>query len=449
MKALIIFILLPFLTGLSFAQTTWKDFAYTAPASYKVVDNTNRLVLEKFMGKQYCQLVIFPLEKTSADAAACFKAQWDFFARNAEQGVAGPETQETETQDGWTYTFGAARGNYKGQMFAITLSSRYLAGNTYFVATVVSDKQFLEDAQAFINSVSITPAALAAKLKPVSSGQAPGNKPADAAGLVSTSFDDGWTSTYVGPYVTVAKDDLLAWIFPVNDSLDLAEVKPNQYLEDKYWRYAVDQFFETRNIAERPWEMSGTGSDKIFEAEVKNKQTGEERFVAMRLIWKSGSVQTVLAFAPTKEQMYKSAFAQYSSFEDVLAYNKFLPDKKVLLGTWQRIETGSTGSYSIAGGFQGGKTNVRFKDEFTFFTNGTYQNRQAIQRNASMDNDGMARNYQGNFTLSGETLHLTGRDKEDPGFFDCWLEAVHGGLALVMVNRKFTGQRFRLLRVAQ
>lgn len=429
------------------AQNIWKDFEYSAPASYKLVDKTNRLVLEKFVGKQYCQLVIFPLEKTSADAAACFKAQWDFFARNAEQGVAGPETQETETQDGWTYTFGAARGNYRGQMFAITLSSRYLAGNTYFVATVVSDKQFLEDAQAFINSVSLTPAALAAKLKSLSSGQAPCNKPADAAGLVSTSFDDGWTSTYVGPYVTVAKNDLLAWIFPVNDSLDLAEVKPNQYLEDKYWRYAVDQFFETRNIAERPWEMSGTGSDKIFEAEVKNKQTGEERFVAMRLIWKSGSVQTVLAFAPTKEQMYKSAFAQYSSFEDVLAYNKFLPDKKVLLGTWQRIETGSTGSYSIAGGFQGGNNKVRFKDEFTFFTNGTYQSRQAIQRNASMDNDGMARNYQGNFTLSGETLHLTGRDKEDPGFFDCWLEAVHSGLVLVMVNRKFTGQRFLLFKV--
>jgi hypothetical protein len=190
--------------------------------------------------------------------------------------------------------------------------------------------------------------------------------------------------------------------------------------------------------------MSGPGSDKIFEAEVKNKQTGKESFVAMRLVWNSGSVQPVLAFAPTKEQMYKSAFAQYSSFEQVLAYNKFIPDKKVLQGTWQSIVTGSTGAYSIAGGFQGSTSKVRFTDEFTFYADGTYQSRQAIQRNASLSGDGMARHYKGRFTLNGETLQLTGRDKEDPGEFDCWMEAVHGGLALVMVNRKFTGQRYTL-----
>lgn len=427
------------------AQSTWNAFEYKVPPAYKTVDIINRLLLEKFAGKQYCQLVIFPLEQTSADAAGSFKAHWKFFARNAEQGVGEPETTEEEMHDGWRYTFGAARGSYKGQMFAITLSSRYKEGHTYFVATVFSDKQFLEDAQTFINSVSLSPAA-SAKLKPVSSGQAPGNKPAGTAGWVSTRFDDGWTSTYVGPYVTVSKDDLLAWIFPVNDSLDLAEVKPNQVLEDKYWRYAVDQFFETRNVAERPWQMSGPGSDKIFEAEVKNKQTGEERFVAMRLIWNSGSVQTVLAFAPTKEQMYKSAFAQYSSFEEVLAYNKFIPDKKVLQGTWQSVETGSTGSYSIAGGFQGGNSKVRFTDEFTFYGDGTYQSRQAVQRNASLSGDGMARSYKGSFTINGETLQLTGRDKEDPGEFECWMEATQNGLALVLVNKKFTGQRYRLYK---
>jgi hypothetical protein len=112
-----------FLFGAKAPQSVWKDFEYKAPASYKSIDNTNRLILEKFVGKQYGQLVIFPLETTLADASGSFKAQWDCFARNAEQGVGDPETQDVETRDGWTHTFGAARGSYKGQMFAITVSN--------------------------------------------------------------------------------------------------------------------------------------------------------------------------------------------------------------------------------------------------------------------------------------------------------------------------------------
>ena len=427
------------------AQSIWKDFQYNAPASFKTVDKSNRLVLEKFVGKQYGQLVIFPLENTSADVVGSFKAQWDFFARNAEQGVGDPETQEVETHNGWTYTFGAARGNFKGQMFAITLSSRYKDGHTYFVATVISDKQFLEDAIAFTDAVKVTDEAVLSKLQSKDSSNL--KRSAITAGLGSTQFEDGWTSSYIGPYVKVTNGNLEAWVFPGNDSLDKVEVKPKQYLEDKYLSYAVDQFFQTRNIAERPWEMSGTGSDRIFEAEVKDKQTGEESFVAMRLIWSSGSVQTILAFAPTKEQMYKSVFARYSSFEDVLPYNKFVATPQILQGNWGSTETGSTGSYSMAGGFQGGRTNVRFKNEFTFNADGTYQSRQAIQRNAAVAHDGMARNYKGSFTINGETLQLTGWRKDDPGIFDCWLEAVHGGLALIMVNRKFTGQRYTLFKV--
>jgi hypothetical protein len=423
------------------------QFGFIRPAGYLLQDNPNCIFYNKQAGKQYSQLLIYPLEKTSLDADACFRKQWDFFARNPDQGIADPETVEVDSVDGWTYTFGAARGSYNGQMFALTLSSRYKKGLTYYVASVFSEKKFIEDAQAFFNSVEPLPDTLLAwENKMARQSVTPPAPPQFHTGRVQTEFDDGWTSTYIGPYVIVSKENLQAWIFPVNDSLDKVERKSNELSEDKYWRYAVDQFFQTRNVAERPWEMSGTGSDKIFEAEVKNKQTGEESFVAMRLIWNSGSVQTVLAFAPTREQMYKSVFAQYNSFEQVLAYNKFIPTPQMLQGTWQSIETGGTGSYSVAGGFQGSNNKVRFKNVFTFNADGSYQSYQAIQRYVASDNDGMGRNYKGIFSMEGETLQLTGRDKGDPGVYDCWMEAMHGGLALIMVNRKFTGQRYMLFR---
>lgn len=446
MKASVCISMFMFLLLGAKAQTIWKDFEYKAPAAYKKVDNSNRLVLENFVGKQYCQLIIFPLEQTSANAAEAFNLQWNFFARNASQGVGDPETKETEVVEGWTYTFGAARGSYKGQMFAITLSSRYKEGHTYFVATVVSDKQFLEDAQAFTNAVALTKEK-AATLKTAGNGQAPNDKSFVAAGIVSTTFEDGWNSTYRGAYVAVTNGPVTAWIFPVNDSLDKVGRKPDEHMEDRYWRYTVDRFFETRHVAERPWQMSGPGTDRIFEAEVKNRETGEEGFVAMRVVWNSGRAQTVLAFSKRKADLYAGVFAKYSSFEDVLLYNKFQLTAQALEGDWYDAQSGASGSYSVAGGFMGGKGAIRTKDHFLFTSQGTYKSSHSINQSpAQAAGDGYTQRYEGGYLLSGTTLQLTRWRQDDPGAFECWMEARLGGLALIMINKKFTGQRFTLIK---
>lgn len=444
-----------FVTGLFFfssafsqAKDRFNIFTYKKPQGFIVVEQKEKLFLEKKEGRQYCQLFVYPLTPGAGSVEKDFETHWNFFARNPQQQVGDPEVREYDSSNGWSVLFGAARGTYNKQSFAITVTTFSKANQTYYIASVFSDKKFTEIAQAFTSEVVPDETKPPAVTAPVltNNNKSSNNTVAPPVTTITTEYSDGWTSTYVGPYVTVTKGDLKAWIFPVNDSLDKVARKPEEFLEDKYWRYSVNQFFQVRNVAERPWQMSGPGNDKIFEAEVKNRQTGEEGFVAMRVIWNSGRAQPVLAFAATKEQLYNSVFVQYNSFEQVLAYNKFMPSAQILQGTWQSTETGSTSFYGIAGGFQGGKTNVRFKDEFVFNADGTYQSRQAVQRNASSNHDGMVRNYKGSFTLNGETLQLTGRDKEDPGIFDCWLEAVHGGLALIIVNKKFTGQKYYLFR---
>jgi hypothetical protein len=260
-------------------------------------------------------------------------------------------------------------------------------------------------------------------------------------GPVTTRFDDGWVSTYVGPYVQVLKDDLEVWLFPTNDSLDKAGREANRYVEDKYWRYSVDRFFEVQNIEERSWQV--TGSDKMFDAEVRNRQTGKVSFVSMRVVWNSGRAQVVLAFAPGKQRMYSSEFARFQPFEEMLAYNRFAPTASLLQGSWQSFESGTTGSYSIAGGFQGGNAKINLTDGFIFRKDGTYESKHSVTRN----NGTMKRSYEGQYRLSGSIVQFTNRDKEDPGEMECWLEATEGGLALMMVNKRFAGQRYKLLRI--
>jgi hypothetical protein len=450
MKPLIVLMPLYMIAAFTYGQQTktFGIFTYKEPTGFELRENSNYLFYSKEEGKNYCQLFVYPVTQSAGCIETDFENYWNFFARNPSQKVGDPETRVYDSLNGWKLLFGSARGSYNGQMFAISLTAFTKNNFSYYTASVLTDKKFTDIAQDF--TAEVVPDE--AKLTQNNSISENGNnsttnaRSSPASTSFSTLYSDGWTSTYVGPYVTVSNGNTEAWIFPVNDSLDKIGRKPDELLEDRYWRYAVNRFFQVRNVAERPWQMSSTGSDKIFEAEVKNRQTGKENFVSMRVVWNSGRAQVVLAFAATKEQMYKSVFAQYNAFEQVLPYNKFVPTKQMLQGNWQSIETGATSSYSVAGGFQGGNTKVRFKDVFTFHADGTYQSYQAVQRYTASNHDGMGRNYKGQFSMEGETLQLTGRDKEDPGVFDCWMEAVQDGLALIMVNKKFTGQRYMLFR---
>ena len=431
-----------------FAQENFNGLIYQKPEGFKPVDTlTNRLALQKQAGKQYCQLFIYPVHETTDDAKTCFSKQWDFFARKAEQGVKDPETMEVDSVDGWTYTFGAARGKYQGQMFVVTISSRTRPGFTYYVATVVSDQQFLAAAELFTNTVKPSTELLAMLKKPAETPMATASLPVSFHhAALTTEFDDGWVSQYHGRYVSVSKGKIQAWIFPVNDSLEKINRQPNARFEDKYWQYAVDKNFQTRNIITRNRTMVGPGNDDIFEAEVLDRSTGKQHYLAMRVICNSGRCQPVIALAPSQAEMYQSAFAAYNAFEEVLPYNHFQPTVQVLTGTWQSFTSGTTGTYSMAGGFQGGNGRVSFTDGFVFKANGTYESKQGTARGTATK--GFERNASGNYTLNGSTLKLTNRGPDDPGEFECWLEAVSGGLQLRMVNKKFTGQNLSLQKIS-
>lgn len=433
--------------SLAEAQEEFNGLQFRSPEGFLRLDSLSRLCLGKTAGKAYCQLFIYPMEKTADDARQNFRRQWDFFARKPEQGVNDPELTEIDSVNGWIYTFGAARGKYLGQMFALTLSSRTRPGYTYYVATIVSDQQFLQAAEQFTNTVTPSPALLAALTSGEESNPSTVN-PASIhpGGILTTEFEDGWTSRYHGDYVSVSKGDIQAWIFPVNDSLDKINRAPDARFEDKYWRYAVDRFFQTRNVVARNRAMVGPGNDDIFEAEVRNRETGQQSYMAMRVLCTGGRCKPVLAFAPTRAALYASVFAKYNAFEEVLPYNHFSATPAALTGTWQSVSGGATRSYSIGGGFQGGNARVNFTDGYIFRANGTYESRHNTSRNSSTT--GLLENIIGTYTLEGGTLKLSNRRPEDPGEFECSLEASSHGLSLHMVNKKFTAQKFALIKIA-
>ena len=96
-------------------------------------------------------------------------------------------------------------------------------------------------------------------------------------------------------------------------------------------------------------------------------------------------------------------------------------------------------------GWQSGHTHGN-TDGFIFKANGSYESKQGTARGTATK--GFERNMSGTYQLEGTTLILSNRGADDPGEFDCWLEAVNGGLQLRMVNKKFTGQNLSLQKIS-
>ena len=135
------------------AQASFDIFSYKAPPGFSVKEKQKFLHFEKNEGKNYCQLFLYPATAGQNSIKEDFLNNWNFFARNPDQQVNDPETEELDSLNGWQMIMGAARGSFNKQMFAITLSTFTKDRVTYYIASVFTDKKYIPIAQEFIASV--------------------------------------------------------------------------------------------------------------------------------------------------------------------------------------------------------------------------------------------------------------------------------------------------------
>lgn len=439
----IIILLLSVLHSAAQSMKTFDIFSYTAPSGFVLKDSKDKLFFQKTEGKNYCQLFLYPATSGQNDAEKDFTKTWDFFARNPSQKINDPETKEADSLNGWQTIFGAAKGVFNKQKFAIIVSTFTKKDITYYKAAVFTNEKYIPIAQEFFAGISAVKNKFVGNISPQPGQQNTNTSNTPTTGnsgitKSTTNFDDGWTSISTNDFVQVSKNETEVRLYYADATIDKHRPSNTNSFEGYYWDAIVKSAFNTGQPLLREKEQYSYGKEDIWEAAVTNKQTGKAGYLGMRLVFNNGACRPIVVIAPDKNSYY-SLFGTDEDFTKMLYYNKFAVDQKDLAGKWKSFEASSIGYYSIYTGDYAGMATTSTNDEFVFNNNGTYQ---STHTGTSTFNGSLAHGksfYKGIYNVTDWHMTATNRGANDPGEFSCQFEAIKGGYMLRLVNKKFGG----------
>jgi hypothetical protein len=446
MKKTIYLLLICCITLQVYAQSSFDIFSYKAPAGFTLKENNGYLYYGKTEGKNYCQLFLYPATAGQEDIEKDFAKNWDFFARNPKQKVNDPETKEADTLNGWQVLFGASRGIFNRQQFAVSLSTFSKDGLTYYTAAVFTDKKFIPIAQEFIASVVPDEnnfVQTEIKKQPSQEVTTEATALPGSSGITksTTSFTDGWTATFNNDYVKLTKAATELRLHYIDKALD--DARPNTIdAPEYYWSKYVEPYFNVSNV--QKW--SGVQYPVIYhqQANAVDKKNGKRCFVAIKIVY-SGGAKPIVVIAPDQNS-YQQQFPHPNDIDPYLNANKFAVTANDIVGIWKGGGGGAVEYYNAYNGTYSGMSAVSSTDEFTFNSNGTYS---STYRSASMNNGGTqfgGQDFKGSATVNDWSIKLTNRYGGKTNTYNAQLIAVKNGYLLYMADAANPSMNYTLFK---
>jgi len=421
-------------------------FSYSSPSGFVMKDNKDKLFYQKSDGKNYCQILLFPSVYSLSDVDKDFTKNWDFFARNPEESIVDPEVREKDSINGWQMVFGAARGTFDKNMFAITLSTFTKDSISYYIAAVFTDKAFIPVVQEFTASVVPDEKKFVRSLNKetdkvfstVSTPQTSGN-----GGITksTTTFDDGWTAYALSDYVKLTKAETELRLHYIDKALD--DARPNTIdAPEYYWSKYVEPYFTVSD----PQKWSGVQYPVIYhlQGNAVEKATGKPCYVAIKIVY-GGGARPIVVITPN-QTIYQQQFPHPNDIDPMLNANRFAISAQDIIGTWKGSGGGGVEYYNAYSGTYAGMSAVSSTDEFIFNTDGTYK---STYRTASM-NSGSAKfggqDFKGTFSVTDWSITATNRYEGKTTPFNAQLIAVKGGYLLYMSDPGNSSMNYTLFK---
>lgn len=441
----IIIILSPLFHATAQSMKGFDIFLYESPSGFELKENKDKLFYNKTEGKNYCQLFLYPATTGQSDIEKDFETNWNFFARNASQGINNPETKEKDTANGWQVIFGEARGSYNRKPFVITLTTFTKGDITFYAATVFSNEKYLQASQDFITSIDPHIEKFVRK-----SNNVPANLPATTSTLgnnktimtkYNTNFDDGWHATAGADYVQVTKAGTEVRLHYTDWALD--DARPNTVdAPEYYWGKYVTPYFNVAN----PQKWEGVQYPVIYfmEGSATEKKTGKACYVAIKIVY-SGGAKPIVIIAPN-QSVYQQQFPHPNDADRMLNYNKFAVTANDIVGKWSGSGGGGVDYHNAYDGRYITSHTLSTSDEFTFNSNGTYT---STYRSANI-NGGNAQfggqDFKGTYSVTDWQVTATNRLGGKTTNFFAQLIAVKGGYLLRLIDSDYSPLTYTLFR---
>jgi hypothetical protein len=435
---------LPFVLN-SQVKKSYDIFSYSPPAGYKLENNNEYLFYSKSEGSDYSQLFLYPARAGQADVEKDFAVNWDFFARNASQGIGDPETIDYDTVNGWQVRFGAARGSFNRIPFTLVLTTFTKNGTTFYSAAVFSHQKFLQPSRDFMNSIEPQAEKLEGLNKTATVDLPPSNtsKPVVSNRITKshTNFDDGWQATAMEDYVQLKKEGTEVRLHYTDGALD--DARPNTTdVPEYYWSRYVEPYFTIGNM--QKW--SGVQYPVIYfmEGEGIDNKTGRSCYVAIKIVY-AGGARPIVIIAPDRVS-FSNQFRHPNDADFMLNYNKFALTAGDIVGKWSGSGGGGVEYYNVYSGNYTGMSAVSSTDEFIFNTDGTYSStyRSAVTNNYSTQFGGV--DFRGKYTLTDWTITAGNRSGGKTTTYNAQLIAVKNGYLLFMADRDNPSMQYTLYK---
>ncbi len=428
-----------------FAQTEKSDFlTFTPPANWtrSTPQNTITFADKRNINLQYAFVQVHKSFASSGNPQANFEHFWKELITATYQ--QNPPKPEISTKNGWTILTGKSQVFYSGTSYTAILQVFNNHEKTLPIFILYDKDSYQNEISRFLANIQVPHTA--ANTHQTQTNINPNNSNGGISSKIKitypkTNFDDGWVSVLENDFVRTSKNNLEVRIYypdkEVADSYSNASGKTfEQYLLESYLgkEYNFQQFFLRRK------EAFSYGESDIFEAIATEKNSGRSIYMALTTFWESGVCQPIVAIAPSKEALY-AVFSNYQTMEAMLAYNKFAVGKNELLGgTWISSGASISNYYNIYTGAFAGSSTVATTDDFIFKANDTYQSVHGIYQNGRY----IKQNYNGKFSVNQWSLVATNRFNNETDEFWCEFRAVKGGVVLLLVNKKRSGNRYTL-----
>ena len=418
----------------------WDVFTYSVPVGWQRYVQGGSVELREIDGPRFCQIGLIKAAPGSGDAQQDFDKDW---ATLVAKPYRAPSRQPSPGQDigNWRALVATAKvmlpptGNFDVTMNTYSAPSQVatvlLLGN--HVGCSPHFREFLANLRLANGpgNVSLPPAA---NQPPRTMGTLDGQ-----ADIRSANIED-WRVEIQAEGVRFTRGNIIAFQF-YNVSLDDRLRSGDTGLN--FWNLIVPRSY--RVLSQTPLEEESFSYSKNYAVTGQVADNAGRRYAAFLSTEIANGIGTPFLSLAPDEGSLRNVFPNAESLRSMRRFNYFPVSRAELAGRWTSSFSSAAETYYVSTGNFAGLAVASANVDFNFSANGTYtQDVQAVTGRIGNLNVGRERR-QGTFEVEGNTLILR-RSNGEVEVFNCGLRALRGGKALSIVNRKYTTDRWDLLR---
>jgi hypothetical protein len=428
------------------AQTeTFDVFRFQVPRGWKLKPGQDEFGMERLANNQFCQIALYRALPSTGSAAGDFDQEWDSVKRRFTVLSANP--RESGKADGWTLTNASAAVEYTGAGKFVTTVQVYSGFGLR--ATVVlngNNAGCQGEFQTFLGALALD------------AGKPRGTTPAATPAVAPAGNPSGWVSSAeanpeLGAWPAEIRADHVQFTGPgmtarVYYPIEITDaMRSRGDMRINVWNMLVAPQFRSGEI--RYWDNGPgatgpytTGGNFLF-ANAVDSSNGSRVMVGMNYATENGFVSAVVAIA-RDEATFTRLAGTPEQMQKLTRLNMFVVPAKELNGRWSSSFASAAEMYHVGSGNYAGLAVAAASLDISF-DNGNYQSKSKATSGRIGAIQSSSDSEAGGYQLNGSKLTLLPQGKEKTVYL-AWFEAVRGGMMLHLVNDRFRGLRWDLLR---